>query len=155
MEKEGFALRNEFLDEADRSSYEKNYYEWYYRIQKQLFTGGYRIYTSIDLKKQQMLQEKVDSELASFTDTTEEGVFLLQGSAVTIDNETGRVVAVIGGREQQADGYTLNRAYQSFRQPGSSIKPLIVYTPMFERGLYPDDVVLDEHFPGCPRNSGG
>ena len=155
MEKEGFALRNEFLDEADRSNYEKTYYEWYYRIQKQLFTGGYRIYTSIDLKKQQMLQEKVDSELASFTDTTEEGVFLLQGSAVSIDNETGRVVAVIGGREQQADGYTLNRAYQSFRQPGSSIKPLIVYTPMFERGLYPDDIVVDEKFNGGPRNSGG
>lgn len=51
-------------------------------------------------------------------------------------------------------GYTLNRAYQSFRQPGSAIKPLIVYTPMFERGMYPDDTVTDEKFEGGPRNSG-
>ncbi len=43
---------------------------------------------------------------------------------------------MVGGREQDFDGYTLNRAYQSYRQPGSAIKPLTVYTPSFERELY-------------------
>lgn len=155
MAKEGFLFRNSFSDDADKENYEELYYEAYYRIQKTLFTGGYRIYTSIDLEKQAMLQRAVDEGLADFTDTNEEGVYKLQSSAACIDNRTGRIVAIVGGRSQESSGYTLNRAYQSFRQPGSSIKPLIVYTPMFERGMYPDDTVVDERFEGGPRNSGG
>ncbi len=154
MEKEGFVFRNEFLDEADRESYEKQYNEAYYRLQKLLYTGGYRIYTSLDLEKQTQLQQALDEELAVNQEVNEEGTYALQGSAVCIDNDSGRVIAIIGGREQETEGYTLNRAYQSFRQPGSAIKPLIVYTPMFERGLYPDDTVVDEKFEDGPRNSG-
>ena len=154
MAREGFVFRNEFLDTADRESYEEQYYEAYYRIQKQLYTGGYRIYTSIDLEKQGQLQEILDTELGGNEEVNEEGTYQLQGSAVCIDNDTGRVVAIVGGREQETEGYTLNRAFQSFRQPGSSIKPLIVYTPMFERGMYPDDTVVDEKFEDGPRNSG-
>ena len=51
-----------------------------------------------------------------------------------IDNSTNRVVAIVGGRSQDTDTYTLNRAFQSFRQPGSTIKPLIVYAPALENG---------------------
>lgn len=154
MKAEGFVFRNEFLDDEDRDNYESLYYEAYYRIQKTLFTAGYRIYTSIDLNMQEQLQQSVDQELQEFAETGEEGIYKLQASAVCIDNETGRVKAIIGGRSQDTEGYTLNRAYQSFRQPGSAIKPLLVYTPMFERGLYPDDIVVDERFDGGPRNSG-
>lgn len=155
MEKEGFVIRNSFLDDADREEYDARYYDAYYRIQKTLFTGGYRIYTSIDLRRQEMLQQAVDEGLAEFTETNEAGTYKLQGSAACIDNRTGRIIAIVGGRSQESEGYTLNRAYQSFRQPGSAIKPLIVYTPMFERGMYPDDTVVDERFEGGPRNSGG
>ena len=154
MAREGFVFRNSFLDDADKEKYDERYYEAYYRIQKTLFTGGYRIYTSIDLKKQEMLQRAVDEELTDFTEVNDGGVYKLQSSAACIDNRTGRVVAIVGGRSQESHGYTLNRAYQSFRQPGSAIKPLIVYTPMFERGMYPDDIVVDERFEGGPRNSG-
>lgn len=154
MAKEGFVFRNSFISDDDKETYEDRYYEAYYRIQKTLFTGGYRIYTSIDLKKQELLQQAVDKELAGFTEVNESGVYKLQSSAACIDNRTGRIVAIVGGRSQGSEGYTLNRAYQSFRQPGSAIKPLIVYTPMFERGMYPDDTVLDERFEGGPRNSG-
>lgn len=48
-------------------------------------------------------------------------------------------------------GYTLNRAFQSYRQPGSAIKPLIVYTPSFERNYTPDSVVTDEPIEDGPR----
>ena len=51
-----------------------------------------------------------------------------------IDNSSGKVVAIVGGRTQEADTYNLNRAFQSFRQPGSSIKPIIVYAPALENG---------------------
>ena len=91
---------------------------------------------------------------AEFTEVNAEGIYELQASAVCIDNETGYVVAIVGGREQEYAGYTLNRAYQSFRQPGSSIKPLVIYTPWFERGLTPDTMVLDAKFEGGPKNAG-
>ena len=53
-----------------------------------------------------------------------------------IDNETGKVVAIIGGRSQDAiqQTYSLNRGFQSYMQPGSSFKPLAVYTPALEEG---------------------
>ena len=112
------------------------------------------MYTSIDLEKQALLQEAVNEGTSEFTDVNEEGIYELQAAAVCIDNETGYVVAIVGGREQEYAGYTLNRAYQSFRQPGSSVKPLIIYTPWFERGLTPDTMVLDAKFDGGPKNSG-
>ena len=79
----------------------------------------------------------------------------MQGAAVCIDNDSGRVVAIVGGREQESEGYTLNRGFQSFRQPGSAIKPLAVYTPAFEQGYIPESIVNDTKFEGGPRNSGG
>ena len=154
MGKEGFEFRNRFTDEKDREAYEQEYEGLYYRYQKMLYTSGYRIYTSIDLHKQELLQNSVDEALAKFTDQNEEGVYQLQGAAVCIDNDTGRVVAIVGGRSQEFMGYTLNRAYQSYRQPGSAIKPLIVYAPSFERGYDPDSTVIDEPFEGGPKNSG-
>ena len=61
----------------------------------------------------------------------------------------------MGGRSQDFSGYTLNRAFQSYRQPGSAIKPLIVYTPSFERNYTPDSVVTDEPIEDGPRNANG
>jgi membrane peptidoglycan carboxypeptidase len=65
------------------------------------------------------------------------------------------VRAIVGGRSQEHDGYTLNRAFQSFRQPGSAIKPLIVYTPALERGYTPDTIVVDEAIEDGPVNGDG
>lgn len=154
MEQNGFTFRVSFASEEDREAYEERYEVEYAYWQQKLYTGGFRIYTSIDLEKQELLQQAVNEETASFTEVNEEGIYTLQAAAVCIDNETGYVVAIVGGREQEYAGYTLNRAYQSFRQPGSSIKPLIIYTPWFERGLTPDSLVLDERFEGGPKNAG-
>jgi len=154
MEQDGFLFRTEFSGEVDRTAYEERYEAAYSYWQQKLYTGGYRVYTSIDLDKQALLQQAVNEGTADFFDVNEAGIYELQASAVCIDNETGYVVAIVGGREQEYAGYTLNRAYQSFRQPGSAIKPLIIYTPWFERGLVPDSVVLDAKFDGGPKNSG-
>jgi len=154
MEQDGFIFHTRFSGKVDREAYEERYNESYSYWQQKLFTGGYRVYTSIDLEKQAQLQESVNNNTAGFTETNEEGIYKLQAAAVCIDNETGHVVAIVGGREQEYAGYTLNRAYQSFRQPGSAIKPLVTYTPWFERGMTPDSMVLDEKFEGGPKNSG-
>jgi membrane peptidoglycan carboxypeptidase len=155
MEAEGFVFRNSFSDEEDKAFYDEAYDDSYYRVRRDLYLKGYRIYTSLNPVKQEMLQQAIDEETASFTERTDEGVYKLQAAGTCIDNETGFVVAIVGGRSDDTEGYTLNRAYQSPRQPGSSIKPLIVYTPSFELGYYPDDTVVDERFQGGPRNSGG
>lgn len=153
MKERGFEFENNFQDEEEKEEYNERYTDMYNECQQSLYNAGYRIYTSIDMKKQKLLQESIDNELQKFTDQTEEGVYKLQGAGVCIDNKTGRVIAVVGGRSQDLTGYTLNRAYQSYRQPGSAIKPLIVYTPAFEAGYYPERIVLDEKWDGGPRNS--
>lgn len=155
MELEGFEFCCEFAREADKEAYEERYNELYADCQQRLYRNGYQIYTSVDLNLQEKLQASVDDTLAEFKDVNEEGVYKLQASAVCINNDTGYVQAIVGGRKQDFAGYTLNRAYQSFRQPGSAIKPLIVYTPLFERNLTPESVVVDEPIENGPRNSNG
>lgn len=155
MQAEGFTVRYYFDNDEDKALYDELYDAEYSRAWRNLYTKGYRIYTSINPTKQEQLQQAIDEELAEFTDVNESGVYKLQAAAACIDNDTGLVVAIVGGRLQESAGYTLNRAFQSPRQPGSSIKPLIIYTPAFERGYYPDTTVVDEKFEGGPRNSGG
>ncbi|HOV69059.1 MAG TPA: penicillin-binding transpeptidase domain-containing protein, partial [Clostridia bacterium] len=55
-------------------------------------------------------------------------------SIVVLDNATGELRAVVGGREHTTK-LALNRATASKRQPGSTIKPLIVYGPAIESGF--------------------
>ena len=155
MKQAGFTFRNQFENEEDRKAYETAYDELYDRYQKDLYVRGYRIYTSIELDKQKLLQKSVNKALQDFKEVNVEGIYQMQGAAVCIDNDSGRVVAIVGGREQKLEGYTLNRAYQSYRQPGSSIKPLIVYTPSFERNYTPDSIVADERIKDGPRNADG
>ena len=83
-----------------------------------------------------------------FTEKTDDGVYKVQGAAVSIDNSTGKVAAIVGGREEDQEGYGLNRAYQSFRQPGSAIKPLLVYTPALEKGYTPNSTLDDSRMTG-------
>ena len=155
MQANGFDFQNQFETTSDQEAYQEKYDQMYNECLKSLYSGGYQIYTSINLKHQSVLQKAVNEALSGFTDKNAEGTYLMQGSAVSIDNETGRVVAIVGGRSQDAAGYTLNRAFQSFRQPGSSIKPLIVYTPAFENGYTPESYMSDAKFEGGPRNSDG
>ena len=151
MEMQGFQFKEYFASKEEKQTYYQEYDELYADCQKQIYAEGYKIYTSIDLGKQEALQNSLNAVLSGFTDVGENGAYEMQGSAVSIDNETGYVVAIVGGREQKELGiYTLNRAYQSHRQPGSSIKPLIVYTPFFERGNTPDTIVVDEEIEGGP-----
>lgn len=156
MELEGFEFQTVFSDDEEKTAYERKYQSLYDACNAKLFTGGYRIYTSLDLDAQSQLQASVDEVLAGFGEKSDEGIYELQGAAVCIDNTTGMVRAIIGGRSQDdIEGYTLNRAFQSFRQPGSAIKPLIVYTPALERGYTPDTTVVDEPIADGPVNGDG
>jgi penicillin-binding protein 1A len=63
-----------------------------------------------------------------------------QGSLLAMDNTTGDVLAMVGGRDYALSQF--NRATQSERQTGSSFKPY-VYTAAIEDGAKPDDIIVD------------
>ncbi|MGL1900566.1 MAG: PBP1A family penicillin-binding protein [Fibrobacterales bacterium] len=65
----------------------------------------------------------------------------IQGAAVIIDNTSGGVVAMVGGRS--FDESKFNRATQSYRQPGSSFKPF-VYATAIDNGANPADSINDQ-----------
>jgi len=64
-----------------------------------------------------------------------------QGALLAIDNATGEIKAMVGGRDFNESKF--NRATQALRQVGSSFKPY-VYTAAIDQGASPDDTVLDE-----------
>lgn len=155
MEARGFQFKSYFNSREEQSTYQEQYDVLYAECQNALYTRGYRVYTSMNMDFQEYLQRAIDDELYAFVSVNDEGIYNMQASATCIDNKTGNVVAIIGGRSQETNGYTLNRAYQSFRQPGSSIKPLIVYAPAFEKGYTPDSVLVDEPIEDGPKNYSG
>jgi len=64
-----------------------------------------------------------------------------QGALVAIDNATGGIKAMVGGRDFSESKF--DRATQALRQVGSSFKPY-VYTTVIDKGGSPDDTILDE-----------
>ncbi len=154
MEKEDFKFKYVFDSKEDYQKYNKTYSKAYNEKIESIRSGGYKIYTSINMKKQKKLQKSVDEGLAFNKEKdNDSGKYALQGAAVCVNNETGYVEAVVGGRGKN-DQY--NRAYLAARQSGSAIKPLIDYTPGFESGMYsPSTIVNDNKFANGPSNAGG
>ncbi|MBZ5705826.1 MAG: PBP1A family penicillin-binding protein [Acidobacteriia bacterium] len=63
-----------------------------------------------------------------------------QGALLAIDNASGEIKAMVGGRDFNESKF--NRATQALRQVGSSFKPY-VYTAAIDNGAKPDDTILD------------
>lgn len=109
--------------------------------QDDLLTGGYKIYTELDQNMQETV-EKVYEEDAYFTDGSNPDEET-ESAAVLLDPNDGGVRALVGGRSEHVFlGY--NRATQLKAQPGSTMKPLAVYTPALEEGYGIKDLLLDE-----------
>ena len=103
--------------------------------EEDVMNRGLKIYTTLNQNYQGQLQDKFEQSWLfpqSATDGTQ-----VQGASVVMDPTTGAVRAVIGGRGKHVfRGY--NRATQMKRQPGSSIKPLAVYSPALQNGYHYD-----------------
>src|SRR6185437_6651874 len=63
-----------------------------------------------------------------------------QGALMVMDNTTGDVLAMVGGRDYALSVF--NRSTQAERQTGSSFKPY-VYTTAIEDGVKPGDIIVD------------
>jgi penicillin-binding protein 1A len=133
-----------------------------------IYTGGLRVYTSMDTALQAHMDEvlsrdelypetvyidtkelgkyveanegRIPADLTPYIDE-ENGVPQPQSAMVLADPQTGAIWALGGGR-----GYDRNvlRRYESYRQPGSAIKPILTYAPAIEEGLLGAGSTLDD-----------
>ena len=123
--------------------------------------GGLKIYTTIDPRLQMIAEEAVESKLAQLESSKEwphptrvpvttadphanaekpaESPYV-QGALMAIDNETGGIRAIVGGRDFKESPY--NRAWLAKRQVGSTFKPF-VYAAAFSKGMGPGMLVDD------------
>lgn len=97
-----------------------------------VYGGGLKIYSAIDFDVQESLED-VYENYKRMPDET------VQGAMCIMDYE-GRVMGIIGGTGKNKGAMLLNRATQSTRPPGSSIKPIAVYGPALQKSLEDDDV---------------
>lgn len=146
-------LEKEGVDASELS--EELYDQYREHARRQLSTGGYKVYTTIDRELYEAFHEIAqDPELfgprsqkntytAKNPETGEEleQGYLEQTAVTLIDNETGAIIAMIEGRDFNELQYNLNREP---RQPGSSIKPILDYGPAIELGLVQPASVIDD-----------
>ncbi|MCB1088306.1 MAG: transglycosylase domain-containing protein, partial [Verrucomicrobiae bacterium] len=128
--------------------------------------GGFVIHTTIDNKVQQAAEETLSVQLdevekhpgyshqtrdvykeikKSFLESAPEGASApvptyLQGAALMIDNDTGGIIALVGGRDFNDSMF--DRTTMARRPPGTAFTPF-VYATAFENGLFPGSMVDD------------
>lgn len=95
-------------------------------LQEELEMGGLHIYTTLDPKLQAIAEEEVEKTFSPES--------AMQVGFVSMDPKTGRVLALVGGRDYDESPY--NRVTQAERQPGSTFKPLLYYRAL-EQGFTP------------------
>lgn len=121
-----------------------------------IYNGGLRIYSTVDPEIQSLMEEYFadDSNFARLY-----GDVQPQAAMVISDPKTGEVKGIIGGRGTKSINRGLNRATQTKRQPGSSIKPIAVYGPAIDLNLITASSVVDDsplNIDGWkPKNAGG
>ncbi len=131
-------------------------------------SDGFRIHTTIDSKLQEVAEKSLRAQLDAAEETpgydhqtyaqytallrelhknkspndksTAPRPEYLQGAVIALDNRTGGIVALVGGRDFEQNEY--NRALQARRPPGTAILPF-VYAAAFSKGLFPGSLVED------------
>lgn len=101
----------------------------------QIYYGGLKIYAAVDIDVQKTLED-VYVNRKSFPDLTSKKDGKKVQSAMTIMDYQGRIVALVGQAGEKTQNRGLNRAANSYRQPGSTIKPLATYAPAIEMNIY-------------------
>lgn len=129
----------------------------YAAYENKLRQGGYRIYTTVDPEVQNTVQATLSEweNYPSLADTSKSVVTEVisdsitietvepQAAAVVIDQSTGALRAIVGGRYEPVIRKGLNRASDSFTEVGSSIKPLSIYGTALDNGASPATVIAN------------
>ena len=113
---------------------------------KDLKTGGYKIELTIDYEAQKLAREALrygyNKILArdKYINTPQSTTKTLNGAIVVLENKTGAILAMVGGVDYKKSSF--NRARQSLRQPGSSVKPFL-YQVALNLGYSPASKIAD------------
>lgn len=119
--------------------------------------GGLEITTTIDLRIQQKGEQALDRKLREverlsgyahptrdawnkLPENSRQEPTYIQGAAVVVENRSGAVLAIVGGRDARESRF--NRAKDARRQLGSLFKPF-VYLAAFDKGLRPNSLISD------------
>ncbi len=87
-------------------------------------TGGYRIYTTIDLQMQDIAKEELAKGYENIIERSADYNYSnLNGAMVVLRPQSGEILALVGGVDYKRSVF--NRATQAKRQPGSAFKPFI------------------------------
>lgn len=108
-----------------------------------LQNGGYQIYSCID-PKIQAIMDTVYEDTANFPSSKSSKGQSIQSSAVLLDPYTGEVKALVGGVGKKEANLILNRATDTQRPPGSSIKPIAIYAPAVDQGLITPSTLVND-----------
>ena len=149
MEKDNFKFQYRFNNEEEYNQYNEKYLKKYNETKTEIISGGYTIETTLNKEYSEKLQKILKGQLYDYLDRNnilEDDGNWLQGSMCLIDNETNMVIGVVGSIDGMGE---YNRAYQAKRQPGSVIKPVLVYGPAFSQGIItPNSKEKDEKIQG-------
>lgn len=124
-------------------------YNYSYKEARQMVMGGgLSIYSAVDIEIQDKIEYIYENKTAGFNDDA------LQSAAVLMEYD-GRIVGMVGGAGKKTDSMSFNRAVHSKRPPGSTMKPLSVYSYGIENNyltwssLYLDKAVIlnGKHYP--------
>jgi len=105
-------------------------------------TGGYKIYTTVDMKQQDIAKQAVtyayEKVLTKYKEKA--GETTLNAALVAVESNTGNILAMVGGENYNRSSF--NRVTQTERQPGSAFKPFIYQTAL-DMGYNPATPLTD------------
>lgn len=135
------------LESTDKGIREKAEQQLNQKVTK-LLNSGVTIHTALNPRLQAAAKKALNVGISSAS---------TEGAAVVIQHHTHELVSLIGGKNYKKNSF--NRAYQSYRQPGSAIKPLLDYAPYIEE----TGAAITSQVSGagyckngyCPQNYGG
>ncbi len=103
----------------------------YQEAEQQIYSGGYRIYTTVD----EDMQKYLENFYLDVNNFPKVGNAKYPQSAFVVTDTNGKILALAGGIGEKEGARVLNRATDSFRDSGSTIKPIAAYAMAFEHDL--------------------
>ena len=110
-----------------------------------IYNSGLKIYTTQDSNVQKIMTEEF-TNINNFPANAKisNPDMQAQGAMLVLDPNNGQIRGMYGSYGQKTANFTLNRATSMQRQPGSSFKPIAVYAPGIDTGLFTAATVVDD-----------
>ncbi|MBR5473164.1 MAG: penicillin-binding protein, partial [Clostridia bacterium] len=109
-----------------------------------LYNGGYKIYATVDTDIQEIMESVYLNQKTYFSQKSSKDKSVHVQSAMTIMDYNGNIKGIVGGVGEKTVNRGLNRAVDSPRQPGSTMKPIGVYVQAIESGDITYSTVIED-----------